>query len=100
MFNARKLKNAMIKLAIFKTAIFNFICKKSTIVKNNIFKIYKRKKAACAAFWESRFYADSADSVKKCRLSRRIASIIICVNISHPTQCGRTPTSRHPSSGE
>ena len=47
MFNARKLKNAMIKLAIFKTAIFNFICKKSTIVKNNIFKIYKRKKAAC-----------------------------------------------------
>lgn len=25
----------------------------------------KRKKAACAAFWESRFSADSADSVKK-----------------------------------
>jgi lipoprotein len=30
----------------------------------------KRKKAACAAFWESRFSANSADSVKKCRLSR------------------------------
>lgn len=25
----------------------------------------KRKKAACAAFWESRFSVDSADSVKK-----------------------------------
>ncbi len=25
----------------------------------------KEKKAACAAFWESRFSADSADSVKK-----------------------------------